>query len=242
MEQDTTLRIRDIELRFRAGIHRPPPSSDDIIYVHKPASFVAAMDEALGRVRPRRMIEIGILDGGSAIYWQHRYNLKRLAAFDILPEAPLLTRYLARNKLDETVRVHLGVAQTDRDRMRAAIERDFCAEPVDAVVDDASHQYAATKAAFETAFPYLRAGGVYIIEDWAWGHAHNWPPEAWIDQPLMSPLLCELMLVCGHRSGVIDKVEIDHRFAVIWRGAAELAKDRFRLSEHYIGRGFSVAL
>jgi SAM-dependent methyltransferase len=242
LDQDPTLRIRDIELRFRGGLERPPASSDGIIYVHKPAAFVAAMDEALGRVRPRRMIEIGILDGGSAIYWQHRYNLKRLVAFDIQPEAPCLTRYLARHKLDDAVRVHLGVAQTDRDRIRAAIERDFGGEPVDAVIDDASHQYAATKAAFETVFPYLRAGGAYIIEDWAWGHTENWPAGAWAEEPLMSPLLCELMLVCGHRSGVIDKVEIDYRFAVIWRGATELATDRFRLSDHYIGRGFSVAL
>jgi SAM-dependent methyltransferase len=242
LDQDATLRIRDIELRFRAGRDRPPPSSDDVIYVHKDADFVAAMDETLGRVRPRSMIEVGILDGGSAIYWQHRYNPKRLAAFDILPEAPFFTRYLARNKLEDAVRVHLGVAQTDRDRIRSAIEHDFGGEPVDAVIDDASHQYAETKAAFETMFPYLREGGAYIIEDWAWGHAHNWPPDAWADQPLMSPLLCELMLVCGHRSGVIDKIEIDYRFAVIWRGAAELAKDRFRLSDHFVGRGFSVAL
>jgi cephalosporin hydroxylase len=200
------------------------------------------MNEALERVRPRRMIEIGILDGGSAIYWQHGHNLTRLATFDILSEAPAFTRYLARNKLTDAVRVHFGVDQTDCDRIRAAIESDFGDEPVDAVVDDASHQYAETKAAFETVFPYLRTGGAYIIEDWAWGHTYDWPAGAWDDQPLMSPLLCELMLVCGHDSGIIDKVEIDRRFAVVWRGPAELAKDRFRLSDHYAARGFSVAL
>jgi SAM-dependent methyltransferase len=242
MEQDAGLRIRDIELRFHAGMHRPPPSGDEVVYVHKDAAFVAAINETLARVRPRRMIEIGILDGGSAIYWQHRYNLTRLAAFDILPEAPSFTNYLARNKLTDAVRVHLGVDQTDRDRMRAAIESDFGGEPVDAIIDDASHHYAPTKAAFETAFPYLRAGGAYVIEDWAWGHTHDWPADAWADEPLMSPLLSELMLVCGNRRGVIDRVEIDRRFAVIWRGPAELAKDRFRLADHYVARGFSVAL
>jgi SAM-dependent methyltransferase len=242
VDRDETLRIRDIELRFVGGLHRPPPSSDEVIYVHKDGAFVAAMNDALGRVRPRRMVEVGILDGGSAIYWQHRYNLTRLAAFDILPEASALTSYLARNKLDETVRVHLGVDQADRDRMRAAIESDFGGEPVDAIIDDASHQYAPTKAAFETAFPYLRPGGAYIIEDWAWGHTRDWPADAWAEEPLMSPLLCELMLVCGHRSGVIDKVEIDRRFVVVWRGPADLARDGFRLADYYVARGFSVAL
>jgi SAM-dependent methyltransferase len=242
VDGDATLRVRDVELRFRAGMHRPPPSSDAIIYVHKDFAFVTAIDEALARIRPRRMIEIGIHDGGSAIYWQQRHDPARLVAFDIAAEAPHFTRYLARHKLNDAVRVHLGVDQADRERLRAAIASDFGDEPVDAVIDDASHQYAETKAAFETIFPFVRMGGAYIIEDWAWGHTHNWPDGAWPDKPLMSPLLCELMLACGHDSRVIDKVEIDRRFAVIWRGGAELPKDNFRLADHYVARGFCVAL
>jgi hypothetical protein len=237
-----TLRVRDIELRFSPGIHKPPPSTDAYIYVHKDAAFVAAMDETLDRVRPRLMIEIGIHDGGSTAYWHHKYNPERLVAFDIAPEAPFFTRYIERNKLASAVRLHLGVSQNDRDQMRAAIENDFGGKPVDAVIDDASHEYAATKTAFETTFPFLRAGGAYIIEDWAWGHGCDWPPEAWADVPLLSPLLSELTLVCGHASGVIDKVEINDRFAAIWRGHAELPKDRFRLADHYVARGFSIAL
>ena len=242
MDGEAVLRIRDIELRFIGGLHRPPPSSDEVVHVHKDAAFVAAMDETLARVRPRRMIEIGILDGGSTIYWQHRYDLRRLVAFDILSASPSLENYVARNGLTDTLRLHLGVDQADRARLRAAIESDFGGQPADAIVDDASHQYADTKAAFETCFPYLRPGGAYIIEDWAWGHTHDWPSEAWADAPLMSPLLSELMLVCGHGTGVIDRVDIDPRFAVIWRGPAELTKDNFRLSDHYAARQFSVAL
>jgi hypothetical protein len=242
VQEDERLRVRDIELRFRGGRHRPPPSSDDCLYVHKDAAFVGAMDEILERVRPRSMIEIGIHDGGSAAYWHHKYDLRRLAAFDIEPEAPCFARYLQRNGLTDAVRLHLGVAQSDRARMCAAIEGDFGSEPVDAIVDDASHEYAPTKAAFETAFPFLRAGGAYIIEDWAWGHQHGWPPQDRADMPLMSPLLCELMLVCGHATGVIDKVEINARFAVAWRGPATLEKNRFRLEDHYRARGFAMAL
>jgi len=239
---DEILRVRDIELRFRGGRQRPPPSTDDVIYVHKDAAFVASINETLQRVRPKRMIEVGVLDGGSTAYWQHQYEPERLAAFDIAAEAPCFTRYLERNKLADIVRVHFGVAQTDRERLRAAIDGDFGHAPVDAVIDDASHQYAETKACFETIFPCLRPGGAYIIEDWAWGHDRNWPPEAWAEMPLMSPLLSELMLVCGHASAVIDKVEINRRFAVVWRGAADLSKDNFRLPDHYIARGFALAL
>src|SRR5580700_3436507 len=161
---DEVLRVRDIELRFRAGRHRPPPSTDDVIYVHKDAEFVRSIDETLQRVCPKRMIEVGVLDGGSTVYWHHQYDLERLAAFEISVEAPCLTRYLERNKLTDAVRVHFGVAQTDRERLRAAIDCDFGDDLVDAVIDDASHQYAETKACFETIFPYLRPGGAYIIE------------------------------------------------------------------------------
>jgi SAM-dependent methyltransferase len=184
-----------------------------------------------------------VLDGGSTAYWHYKYELERLAAFDISANAPSLTRYLTRNGLTGAVRVHFGVAQDNRRALRAAIENDFAGQPLDAVIDDASHRYAETKATFETVFPYLRPGGAYIIEDWVWGHSHRWPPDLWTDRPLMSPLLCELMLVCGHQSAVIDKIEIDQSFAVAWRGAATLATDgSFELSGHYIGRGFSVVL
>jgi SAM-dependent methyltransferase len=236
------IRVRDIELRFHGGRQRPPMSTDDVVYVHKDAAFVASINGTLECVRPKRMVEVGLLDGGSTVYWHYQYDLERLAAFDIAADAPHLTRYIERNKLAEAIRVHFGVAQTDRERLRTAIAADFGDDLVDAVVDDASHEYAATKACFETIFPYLRTGGAYVIEDWAWGHSHKWPPAERADMPLMSPLLSELMLVCGHASSVIDKVEINRRFAVIWRGAADLPKDRFRLSEHYTARGFAIAL
>jgi len=242
MEPDEILRVHDIELRFRGGMHAPPPSQDGHLYVHKNFAFVSAMDGFLALVGPKRMIEIGIHDGGSTAYWQHKYGLVRLAAFDILPQAAVFARYLARNRLADAVRLHLGVAQTERERMRAAIVDDFADAPVDAVIDDASHEYAPTKAAFETAFPFLRPGGVYIIEDWAWGHQQRWPREARADMPLMSPLLAELMLVCGHATGVIDRMEVNERFAVVWRGPAEISRERFRLADHTIARGFAMAL
>jgi hypothetical protein len=126
--------------------------------------------------------------------------------------------------------------------MCAVIENDFGGGLVDAAIDDASHEYVPTKTAFETIFPFVRSGGVYVIEDWTWGHSHEWPPQARAEMPLMSPLLCELMLVCGHASDVISRVDINRRFAAIWRGTAELPRYGFRLAEHYIARGFSVAL
>ena len=239
LAETKALPIADVELRFWGEITRPPSSNDEIIYVHKDWSFISRLDAVLSQVSPKRMIEIGILDGGS----YSQYKPERLVVFDKAAEAPYLTRFLSRNGLTNKVRAHLAVLQGNGHRLRAVTRHEFASGSVDAIMDDASHQYADTKAAFEVLFPFLRSGGVYIIEDWAWGHEHDWPSDLWADRPLMSPLITELMLVCGHGSGVVEKVEIDPNFCCVWRGPKDLPRDgEFKLEDHYRARGFSVAL
>lgn len=235
--------IRDIELCLWEGPEDLPASDDKVICLCKDRMFLKRLEVVVERVRPKCMIEVGILDGGSTIYWQDKFQLERLIAFDIKPEAPHLTRYLARHGLDGTVRTNFGVAQDDGPAIRAAIARHAATSFVDFIVDDASHQYAQTRATVEILLPFLRPGGAYIIEDWAWGHHRSWPPDLWTDYPIMSPLLSELTLICGRGAGVIDRIEIDPNFAVLWRGHASLPKDGgFKLADHYVARGFAVAL
>ena len=119
------IRVRDIELRFRGGRHRPPPSTDDFIYVHKGAAFVASINETLERVRPKRMIEVGVLDGGSTAYWHHQYDLEGSPLSILQPKLPVSPAILRETELTDAIRVHFGVAQTDRERLRAAIDNDF---------------------------------------------------------------------------------------------------------------------
>lgn len=235
------IRARDTELCLWETLDPLPPSSPHRIYLFKDRRFLSALTAILDRIVPKSMVEIGILHGGSTIYWAERYQLERLSAFEFAPAAPMLARYLARHGLTGKVRVHHGVSQDDAPALRAALGADFAGEPVDAVVDDASHGFLQTRATVETLLPYVRPGGAYVIEDWAWGHAKNWPPALWSDRPLMSPLLCELMLICGHNKGVIDRIEIDPNFAVLWRGAAPLPSDgSFRLADHYVPRDFPL--
>ena len=47
------------------------------------------------------------------------------------------------------------------------MEEDFAGGAVDFIVDDASHQYWATRATVEILLPFVRPGGAYVIEDWA---------------------------------------------------------------------------
>lgn len=43
------------------------------------------------------------------------------------------------------------------------------------MIDDASHIGYLSKLTFEAVFPYLRAGGLYVVEDWATGYLDDWP-------------------------------------------------------------------
>jgi hypothetical protein len=234
--------IRDIEVCLWETLDDCPASNDQLIYLYKDRSFLRRLETVAQRVQPKQMIEIGILDGGSTIYWQDRFQLKRLIVFDIEPDAPHLRHYLERHNLQEVIRTNFSVAQEDGHALRAAIAKQAMGPTVDFIVDDASHQHTQTRTTVEILLPFLRPGGAYVIEDWAWGHHASWPSGLWADRPLMSPLLSELTLICGHGSGVIDRIEIDPNFAVLWRGAATLPKNgEFRLADHYVARGLSPA-
>ena len=60
------------------------------------------------------------------------------------------------------------MAQADGDRIRSTIRQEFGDTPLDMVIDDASHRYSTTRKAIEIAFPLLKTGGNYVIEDWGW--------------------------------------------------------------------------
>ncbi len=54
--------------------------------------------------------------------------------------------------------------------VRQIIDDEFGSEPLDLVTDDASHLLDLTRISFETLFPRIRPGGVFIIEDWNCDH------------------------------------------------------------------------
>src|SRR5207237_7250205 len=92
--------------------------------------------------------------------------------------------------------------------------------PLDLVIDDASHQYEPTRSSFETLFPLLRTGGLYIIEDWAWAHwvEYQTPDHLWADWQPLTNLVTEIIEALGTSNEVIRSVMMFQGFAVIERG------------------------
>ena len=93
------VRVRDIELRLWEGLQAAPAGDPHRIYLYKDRRFLTALAAVIDRISPARMVEIGVLTGGSTIYWTERYQVQRMAAFEISPRATLLSQYIERHGL-----------------------------------------------------------------------------------------------------------------------------------------------
>lgn len=143
----------------------------ELFSIVKPPAQVAEFRNVLERYLGSNIVELGIAHGGSTAFAALVARPRRLVAieYDRKP-VEMLVDFIHMRGLHESVRVYFGVDQADRERLREIIVAEFEGEPLDLVIDDASHLYQPTVASFEVLFPLLRAGGEYIIEDWRCDH------------------------------------------------------------------------
>jgi predicted O-methyltransferase YrrM len=144
-------------------------STSTSFYIRKEPESVRDLVALLDGFAGANIVELGIAGGGSAALMSLIASPKRLVAFE-LDERPVagLEAFIAERGLGDVVHTHYGVDQSDRDRLAAIVAAEFGDEPIDLVVDDASHLLAPTRASFEVLFPLVRPGGLYLIEDWNW--------------------------------------------------------------------------
>jgi len=165
-----------------------------------------------------RMFELGLWDGGSAIFWSELLNPAIYIGIDrdTRGDSEVFRNYAAHK---QGILTEWGVSQTDR-RALCRLIGEHDAAPLDLVVDDASHQYEPTKASFEILFPFLRPGGLYLIEDWAWAH---WPGFAlWAGEAAPTRLVVELIEAAGTGREVIRDVTVEAGLVAVTRGPAAL--------------------
>jgi predicted O-methyltransferase YrrM len=117
------------------------------------------------------VFELGIYEGGSTALIALLLRPRRLVAVDLKSNrTSTLDHFITARGLQENVHPHYGVDQSDRARVDEIVHAEFGTEPLDLVIDDASHLLAETTASFNALFPRLRAGGLFVIEDWSWQH------------------------------------------------------------------------
>jgi SAM-dependent methyltransferase len=176
---------------------------------------------------------------------------RKLIAIDNEPQRlEALDEFLEARGATDTVRPYYDVDQADADRLREIISAELDHEPLDLVIDDASHHYDLTRASFEALFPRLRPGGLYIIEDWnadprfmdavvkALQEGRSGPPagpDAGATVTERDPLCriaLELALAAASAHTAVAEVTLDAQVITITRGDAEL-DDGFTLDDSF---------
>jgi Glycosyltransferase WbsX/Methyltransferase domain len=188
--------------------------------------------------RPRRVLEIGIWDGGSTAFWFEHLRPERLVAIDLRDreDSPYFRSWVTANGLAGRVRTRWRTDQADRALLRELVERDLGGE-LDLVIDDGSHLEVPTRASFEALFPLLPPGGLYVIEDWAWEHWPEFqdPGHVWAGEESLSALVCDLVAATGSSQTLIRGLSVHEGFVVVERGdGGDGGEDRqcFRLADH----------
>jgi predicted O-methyltransferase YrrM len=209
------------------------------------------------------MVELGIMDGGSVALAALAASPAKLVALELDEErVAALDDLLARLGLTERIHAYYGVDQADRTRLRAIVDDEFGDQQLDLVVDDASHRLDETRASFETLFPRLRPGGLYLIEDWNWQHrmamaaaatlaassrAHaklerlmregsvsaTAAPAAQSSDPPLARMVVELVLAQAESQEFLSEVSVSPWWVGIRRGAGDLDPIGFRLGDLY---------
>ena len=130
--------------------HSVPPSQaltihgSDKTSVHNYGAFY---DELWNDLKPLRIVEIGVLTGASLRAWKYATPAATVIGADRNPVPGL-----------DVVQIVTPDYGPLRDRLRAE-------QPVDLIIDDGSHTLPDQVAGVRALWPYLRDGGVYVVED-----------------------------------------------------------------------------
>lgn len=129
--------------------------------------------DLLSQVAGGNIVELGIYLGGSAVVGALAARPRRLVAIDICDPVPGLLSFIDTHGLHDVVRPHFGVDQADRERLEQILDDEIGDQPIDLVVDDASHLLEPTRSSFSVLFRRLRPGARFAIEDWSHGMSHR---------------------------------------------------------------------
>lgn len=134
--------------------------------------YLPLYDRAFAPYRgfPIRMLEIGVFQGGSLELWRKYFGPEAvLYGVDIDPACA--------RRVDAPSQVRIG-SQDDPEFLKRVVAE---MGGIEIVLDDGSHIASHQRVSFQTLWPLLSPGGVYVIEDL---HTSYWPKwEGGLRQP-----------------------------------------------------------
>ncbi|MEZ8504584.1 class I SAM-dependent methyltransferase, partial [Vibrio splendidus] len=155
------------------GSPKKKTTENNFVLVKDP-SFAKSMARICAPLTPKNIIEFGLYHGASLVLLDKIFTPDSIIGIDERQEHPALSQYRKGSSAHSVIEPYCGVKQDHTDKLIQILESHFPQKNVDLIIDDCSHLYEPTKTAFLTSFPYLKSGGIYIIEDWGWAH---WPGE-----------------------------------------------------------------
>lgn len=192
----------------------------------------------LSDAEPRNVLEFGIFQGGSAALFTAWFDLEKFVGIDICGSVGPFDNFCRTHEVGKRIRSYYGVSQTDATRVREIAQSEFGDTPIDLIIDDASHLYRNTRRTFEIAFPLLRPGGIYVVEDWGWAH---WPGHhSRQGQTALSMLIMELIMVCASRPDLVSNIRIFPAFAFIHKSVDAPPVGDIPLKSLYEKRGVEL--
>lgn len=191
----------------------------------------------LAREQPKNIFEIGFFHGGMPLLLADTLSPDKVVAIDRVAPNDAVNSLISGAGYSDKIKLHAPVNQADGDRLRDILDNEFGSTPLDLIADDCSHEYAETKSSFEATFGYLRPGGKFFIEDWAWAH---WPGDMWqtersyfYGRPALTNLVFEIIMAHASAPGIVASVELDH-LAVVTRGPDLPYKARLELGRTFL--------
>ena len=192
----------------------------------KTPSMIAKYRQHFCGVSINVIFEIGIKRGGGTAFFYETFRPDRLAAIDLGRPALILERWIDDRALRDQIHTFYGVNQGDSARLDEICEQVFAGQPIDLVLDDASHLLEETRASFNALFPRMRPGGAYVIEDWVVLESFkSWEgllPPQFRDTAPMSDLIKDIVIASAFHSQIISEVVTNSAFVLVRRGEAEI--------------------
>jgi len=136
---------------------------------------------------------------------------------------PRMREVLDGSELKSKYALYFETDQSDQKALNQIVKKHFEGE-LDLVVDDASHLLHLTRRSFEILFPKLRQGGLYVIEDFGWGHIEIANKVHLGKYPSMAQIVLELTMLMTTNKGWIKDIKIDSNTITLERGDVPLPK------------------
>jgi predicted O-methyltransferase YrrM len=111
--------------------------------------------ELIMQYRPKKILEIGVLNGKSLLTWREFYPNATIVGVDIDP------RCTEFQNVNDNIYVEIG--SQDNENFLSQVSSTY--GPFDLILDDGSHMQSHIIFSFEKLFDTLKSDGVYVIED-----------------------------------------------------------------------------